>query len=350
MTARDPMWIMDGATALVDAEEARLGSAASWETGSTAVKVAAGVVPAVGTPLRIHQTTTASANLLCEAGHAVIQGTTSATQGAYIATQDAQATVSYLGTYPADAQPRKDIIVARINDKAYAGSTASFTIEVVKGTASGSPVDPALPASCIPLARINLPASATTVADAIIDDLRSFVSGVGGMTVCTSSTRPSNVYDGFAIYETDKDRVLVYDGSGWSEPKKTIPSVTAALTGGYVTTSGTTEATLVTAPAITGDGSMQVVIRFSGWCNIGSVAGDKFDYRIKDGATVLGTFRYQTTTGTPDDPIPPAQVVVTPAAGSHTYTVTVQRFGGTGTLTIANSATAPFTVTVEQFR
>lgn len=350
MTARDPLWLMDGATALVDAEEARLGGAASWETGSTAVKVAAGVVPAVGTPLRIHQTTTASANLLCEAGQAVIQGTTSATQGAYVATQDAQATVTYLGTYPADAQPRKDIIVARINDKAYAGSTASFTIEVVKGTASGSPVDPALPASCIPLARINLPASATTVADAVIDDLRSFVSNVGGLTVCTSSTRPANVYDGFAIYETDKDRVMLYDGSGWAEPKKTIPSVSAALSGGYVTTSGATEATLVTSPSITGDGATPVVIRFSGWCNIGTVAGDRFDYRIKDGATVLGKFRYTTTTGTPDDPIPLGQVVIVPSAGAHTYTVTLQRQSGTGTLTVANDATAPFTVTVEQFR
>ena len=349
MTARDPMWIMDGATALVDAEEARLGSAAAWETGSTAVKVAAGVVPAVGTPLRIHQTTTASANLLCEAGHAVIQGTTSATQGAYIATQDAQATVSYLGTYPADAQPRKDIIVARINDKAYAGSAASFTIEVVKGTASGSPVDPALPASCIPLARINLPASATTVADAIIDDLRSFVSNVGGLTVCTSSTRPSNVYDGFAIYETDKDRLLVFDGTGWVEPKKTIPSANVVLTSGNISTSGTTELTVVTLPAIVGDGSMKVKISFDGWTNTGSVAGDVFDYRIKDGATVLATKRYRSA-GSANDPVPTCFVIDTPSAGSHTYTVTVVRISGTGVLTVSNAVGFPFSATVEQFR
>lgn len=351
MAARDPLWLMDGATALVDAEEARLGNSAAWETGASAVKVTSGVVPAVATPLHVHQTVTASANLLVEAGQAVIQGTTSATQGGYTATLDAQLTVTYLGTYPADAQPRKDIIIARINDKAYAGSTASFTIEVVKGTASGSPVDPALPASCIALARINLPASATTVADAVIDDLRSYTSAVGGLTVCTSTARPANVYDGFAVYETDKDRVMIYNGSGWAEPKATIPSVTAVLASGNVTTSGTTPLALVTSPTIVADGATPVVIRISGWYHIGSVAGDRFEYTIVDGVTTLATFRYTVTTGSiRDDPIPSGQVVPVPAAGSHAYTVYVTRVFGTGTLTVANTPLAPFTLTVEQFR
>lgn len=348
MTARDPLWLMNGATALVDAEEARLGNAAGWETGPSAVKAASGVVPAVGSPLRVHQTGTASANLLCDAGQAVIQGTTSATQGAYTATLDAQATVSYLGTYPADAQPRKDIIIARINDLAYAGATASFTIEVVKGTASGSPVDPALPASCIPLARINLPASATTVADAVIDDLRVFVSGVGGVTVCTSSTRPANVYDGFTIYETDRDRMMTWNGSAWVEPSKTIPSAFGALTSGNVTTSGATELAIVSAAAITADGSTPVVVRFAGWTQTGTVSGDVFDYLIKDGATIVGRFRYRSSSL--NDPIPAGQVVLTPSAGSHTFSIAVVRFSGTGTLTVSNAAGYPFTITVEQFR
>lgn len=33
--------------------------------------------------------------------------------------------------------------------------------------------------------------------------------------VCTSSTRPSNPYEGQTIYETDTDRVLVWGGSSW---------------------------------------------------------------------------------------------------------------------------------------
>lgn len=349
MTVRDPLWMMDGATALVDAEEARLGLAAGWETGSTAVKVASGVVPAAGTPLRVHQTGTASANLLLEAGQAVIQGSTSGTQGAYVATNDAQVTLTYLSAFPADAQPRKDIIVARINDKAYAGSLASFTVEVVKGTASGSPVDPTLPASCIPLARINLAASATTVADAVIDDLRTYVSAVGGMTVCTSSTRPANVYDGFSIYETDKDRFMTWNGSAWVEPSKTIPSVSATAVANVGPTSGTTELDVVTAPAIMGDGSTPVKVSVAWNSLTGSVAGDTFEIHIKEGATQLQNARIKVQ-GTAAEAGGSTFVVLTPSAGSHTYKATVVRVNGTGTATLAAASTQPITIAVEQFR
>jgi hypothetical protein len=33
--------------------------------------------------------------------------------------------------------------------------------------------------------------------------------------VCTSSTRPASPYEGQMIYETDTDKVLVYNGSAW---------------------------------------------------------------------------------------------------------------------------------------
>lgn len=38
-----------------------------------------------------------------------------------------------------------------------------------------------------------------------------------GHTVCTSSTRPSSVVEGTVIYETDSNKMLVYDGSSWVE-------------------------------------------------------------------------------------------------------------------------------------
>jgi hypothetical protein len=215
MPARDPWFIMDGAAALVDAEEARLGAAGIFTPGDTGVLARSGVLPSGVTPLRVHQTPTASGSLLVEAGQGVIQGTTSATQGTYTATVDSQLTLAYLATYPADAQPRKDIVVARINDKAYAGSTAEFKIDIIKGTASGSPVDPTLPASCIALARINLPASATTVADAVIDDLRSWTVPRGGVLPCLSSARPTVPYTGQHIYETNTGLEQVWDGSAW---------------------------------------------------------------------------------------------------------------------------------------
>lgn len=40
---------------------------------------------------------------------------------------------------------------------------------------------------------------------------------VGSVTpgVCTSSTRPANPFEGQMIYETDTDKVLVWNGSAW---------------------------------------------------------------------------------------------------------------------------------------
>ena len=36
--------------------------------------------------------------------------------------------------------------------------------------------------------------------------------------VCTSSTRPASPYEGQVIYETDTDRVLVYNNAAWVDP------------------------------------------------------------------------------------------------------------------------------------
>jgi hypothetical protein len=35
------------------------------------------------------------------------------------------------------------------------------------------------------------------------------------LIVCTSGTRPASPGEGWTIYETDTDRILTYDGSGW---------------------------------------------------------------------------------------------------------------------------------------
>ena len=57
-------------------------------------------------------------------------------------------------------------------------------------------------------------------------------------TLCTSATRPTggNLYEGVIITETDTDRVLYYDGTGWvilSEPAQSwTPTFAAGMTVG----------------------------------------------------------------------------------------------------------------------
>jgi len=59
--------------------------------------------------------------------------------------------------------------------------------------------------------------------------------------VCTSTTRPQAPYEGQVIYETDTNRVLVWDASAWVAPNSTtanptglelVTSCTATFTGG----------------------------------------------------------------------------------------------------------------------
>jgi len=44
--------------------------------------------------------------------------------------------------------------------------------------------------------------------------------------VCTSTTRPSNPYEGQFIYETDTNALLVYDGSSWVIPSGPVANPT----------------------------------------------------------------------------------------------------------------------------
>ena len=132
-----------------------------------------------------------------------------------------------------------------------------------------------------------------------------------------------------------------------------IPSQTTTLTSGAVTTSGASTLTLLTLGAITGDAATRVRIDFCGWTVTGSAGNidDVFDFRIVDSvAGTLATARYRTSNNTArNDPCPSFFYVDTPSAASHTYTVTVTRISGGGTLTVSNAAGFPLSAALAQF-
>lgn len=66
--------------------------------------------------------------------------------------------------------------------------------------------------------------------------------------VCTSSTRPASPYDGQVIYETDTDKSLVYNGTGW-----VFLSTSRANTGGldFITGATYSAVTSVSLPSST---------------------------------------------------------------------------------------------------
>lgn len=74
--------------------------------------------------------------------------------------------------------------------------------------------------------------------------------------VCTSSTRPASPFEGQVIYETDTDKVLVYDGSAWYAPENTAWGQMATAQSTSAQTGISTETDLtsltVTFTAVTG--------------------------------------------------------------------------------------------------
>jgi hypothetical protein len=114
-------------------------------------------------------------------------------------------------------------------------------------------------------------------------------------------------------------------------------------------TSGTNELTIETA-TVTLDGLTRVrVVLDTARIDTG-VAADTYTFRIKDGSTVERTFRYNATGGASTGIRVEWISDTAPAAGSHTFTATVLRSSGTGTLSINASSTNLIQFSIVEFR
>jgi len=95
------------------------------------------------------------------------------TQGAYYCYNDnsgGQVSLTIAASNPSN--PRIDVVVAQVEDAAYTGSNNDWKLAVVTGTAAASPTVPSLPASCVVLAYVWVPAAATNIIAGDILDLR----------------------------------------------------------------------------------------------------------------------------------------------------------------------------------
>ena len=115
-------------------------------------------------------TASSGMNLSVAAGWAAILGTYQTNMGTYMAYNDAAATATIT---TADAtNPRIDLVCITVNDAAYSGSLNSVAINVVKGTAAGSPSVPSTPTNSIALAQVAVAAGATSITSGNITDVR----------------------------------------------------------------------------------------------------------------------------------------------------------------------------------
>ena len=134
------------------------------------------LVPAEGVvgigDLLVSQNVTPNMTVNVAAGSAFIKNDLATWGGTYHVVNDAVKNLAVTASDPTN--PRKDLVVAKVNDSAYAGGTNTFALTIITGTAAASPAEPAIPADAtyLVLAMVDVPAASTTVIDARITDRR----------------------------------------------------------------------------------------------------------------------------------------------------------------------------------
>lgn len=173
-------------------------------------------------------------------GRAVLVGTENANQGGYFVYADTATNITF-GT--PSAQPRIDTLLLRVKDDQYgsiSGSPGAY-FDPVAGVAAASPsarpdsdfnVGGSLyvPGAWFRIADVRINVGDTTIpAGQITKNLR-YIRPPGGVTICTSATRPTDQQVGDKIYETDTTLQRRWDGSSWfmSAPYKKVQTLGSA--------------------------------------------------------------------------------------------------------------------------
>jgi len=152
-----PSWLQNGSHT---AENDRLTTTGSLWGASGVVRSADLAVTAPGGTMTVS----------VASGWAAIVGTYQTNMGTYMAYNDAAATATITTADPSN--PRIDLVCITVNDAAYTGSLNSVAINVVKGTAAGSPTVPSTPTNSIALAQVAVAAGATSITSGNITDVR----------------------------------------------------------------------------------------------------------------------------------------------------------------------------------
>lgn len=162
---------------------------------------------------------------------AIVENTFATNAGEYIVLNTSNTVVTVTASSP--TTNRIDIVGVRVQDAFYSGALNQGDIVVVQGTATaGTPADPTLPASFVPIVRVTVNANSTT---GVLADMRKRTSPLGGVY---QPYTPQLTDNGTVIGEIQllpaagvyPARLRVWDGSAWRGVTNyafAMPSITA---------------------------------------------------------------------------------------------------------------------------
>ncbi|MFE9461720.1 hypothetical protein [Streptomyces californicus] len=130
-----------------------------------------------GTDLKVTQLSTPGASVQVGDGSGVVRGRVSAFQGTYSVCNIGSATVGISST---GGSPRSDMLILRVEDPEYEGSLNPAVdqinyFQIISNVSSSATTIPD-GRTGIPLARIDIPASTSTITNAMIKDLRQIAN------------------------------------------------------------------------------------------------------------------------------------------------------------------------------
>ena len=153
-------------------------------------------------------------------GQVIIPGTEGTFQGSYVIENRGTLNVAIAA---ADAtNPRKDLVVCKVQDAAYSGASNVASIVVVTGTPAASPAEPAVPANAWVLAMIDVPALDTAITNSQITDRRASatnsqagraaaLAGIIVLPTGAGAFPPQQM--GRVVYEQSTKKLTISDGT-----------------------------------------------------------------------------------------------------------------------------------------
>lgn len=345
MTEVNPPGWLQNAGATHTAEQMR-GYLGSLITGFAVTTPRGGIHASAGTALVVTQNGTPNMSVNVGSGIAYIPGTESTNQGTYFAQNFGVVNLT-IATAPGSGQSRIDLVVFKVQDSQYSGSTNSCSLAVVTGTASASPSVPSAPSNSLILAQIAVGANVTSITTSNITDKRIFASALNAPLIASSTNMPNIVPlpSGQLVYQNDTNKLMVVNGSTYANMSEGI------LLGGVVqasfSQSGIGPAEGVVSGLTTGSIVLPPgrLIRIEGRtpaCGMSAGSTDgRCIFRIRETnltGTDLGEIQVPSVSSTVGQSRQIFRIEFNSGAGAtKVYCMTIQLYTGTGSLTVSDS-------------